>query len=73
MKRRRSRSRRIATVILRRKIWRNARNLFLFVVDLPNSPLFQRVQERRDIDEIRGFYPMYKTPKNQYRAPDRWR
>lgn len=73
MKKRRSRSRRIAIVILKRQVLRRARHLAVFVLDLPNSPLYQRVQERRDIDEIRGFYPMYKTPKTKYRSPDRWR
>lgn len=73
MNRRRSRSRRIARVVVRRRVLRPLRNIALFVLELPNSPLYRKVQERRDIDEIRGYYPLYRTPKNTYRAPDRWR
>ncbi|HEX2172533.1 MAG TPA: hypothetical protein VHL09_08820 [Dehalococcoidia bacterium] len=73
MRKRQNRRRRVATVILKRRILRRLRWVGFLVADLPNSPLYKQVQQRRDIDEIRAYYPLYKTPPSGRRSSGPYR
>ena len=62
MHNRSKRLRRVTRVIWRRVVFRRLCRLGRSLVDMPNHPVDVKIQERREIDAIRGFYPDYRTP-----------
>ena len=62
-----SRFRRLTRVWWRRIILRRVRHLGRGLAEMPNHPVDVSVRERRATDEIRAYYPDYRTPSQRNR------